>query len=100
MIRHPPEVPQMPSREPDWETEEFLTVLQNLQLSDEELARKVKRSRDAVSVVRAGILDYARGKTHTTLLSDLMRDLIRGREHLLPKKAKKDNHRVTWDDAR
>ncbi len=40
----------MLSRDSDWEAEEFLIILQNLNLSDEELARQVNRSRDAVAI--------------------------------------------------
>lgn len=73
----------MPSREPEWNDDEFLTVLRNLNRSDEELSKMVRRSPGAVGALRAGLLAYANGDTHTTLLSEYMRDLLRGREHYL-----------------
>jgi hypothetical protein len=70
-------------REPDWLEDEFVTLLRNLDKSDEELSGLTGRSVGAIGTVKAGLREYAKGKKSTTLLSDYMRDLLRGREQYL-----------------
>jgi hypothetical protein len=73
----------MASREPEWDDESFVELLRNLSLPDEELSKRLARSAGAVGAVRAGLKEYAKGRTETSLLSGYMRDLLRGREHYL-----------------
>lgn len=70
-------------RELPWDEDEFITLLKNLAMPDGELSRITGRSLGAIQTVKAGLMEYAKGKTETTLLSDYMRDLLRGREHYL-----------------
>lgn len=70
-------------REAPWNEDEFVTLLRNLAAADDELSRMTGRSVGAVQTVKAGLRKYAKGNTENTLLSGLMRDLLRGREHYL-----------------
>lgn len=66
-----------------WNEVEFMSLLQHLPAADDELSRMTGRSVGAVQTVKAGLREYVRGNTENTLLSGLMRDLLRGREHYL-----------------
>ncbi len=72
-------------REPPWTADEFLLLLENLEKSDQDLFPIVGRSLGAIGTVRAGLVEHKKGNTQSTLLSALMRDLLRGREDFLQK---------------
>lgn len=62
----------MTKRKPNWTEEEFELLLNNNQMSDEELAEKLPlRSHGEVNIVREGIHAYHRG-LNVSMLSMLM----------------------------
>ena len=68
-----------PRRAPDWNEEEFKTLLDSPDLSDQEVARILgKRSIGAIEVVRAGIHSFHVGG-NTSVLSRMMHDYLERR---------------------
>jgi hypothetical protein len=64
------------AREPDWTFDEFETLLQDPELSDEQVAELLqRRSADAVAAVREGIHSY-HGGLDISMLSEMMRTTL------------------------
>lgn len=65
------------ARAPDWSYEEFRILMNNCQLSDEELTLKLpNRSKGAIGAVRAGVHSYHTGGI-ITMLSQIMLNYLK-----------------------
>ena len=72
------------AQEPKWEKWEFEIVMNNPELSDEDLTQRLPRSPGAIASVRVGIhIVHTTGENQGGFLSQMMLDNLKEKEHLI-----------------
>ena len=72
------------AREPNWEKWEFEIVMNNPELTDGELEKKLPRSLGAIRTVRVGIhIVHTTGENQGKFLSQMMLDILKEKQHTI-----------------